>query len=103
MEPQPAIAEVPRLPDHSRQLLNGKIVLTRPGVDDGQVSHHVSSSKRVLRDRKQLNSASAFANRLFFATDTSVNHPKHAKRFSVVRLLTHHFLKDGAGGCERST
>src|SRR5438105_3379423 len=103
MQLQSTIAEVSRLLDHSRQLLNRKIVLTRPSVNDGQVSHHVSSSKRVLCDREQFDSASPLANRLFFATETSVNHPKYAKRLRIARLLTHHLLDFGAGGHERGT
>src|SRR5262249_20897095 len=48
------------------QLLEGKILLTSPCINEGQVFDQQSALYRIFADRQQLNRAPAFADRVLF-------------------------------------
>src|SRR5206468_13082904 len=75
-----------------RQLLQGELLLAGPGGDDGEIDKHSASIHGISFHREKLDRAPAFAQCLFFASESGVNQAQHAERRTIIRLRLYDLL-----------
>src|SRR5262249_31869633 len=79
-------------------LLDRKIFLSCPRVDNAEILHYVGTVKCVLSQRAQFAGPTTLTNRVLFSPQTGVNQTEHAERRPVIRLFTHIALGFGTRG-----
>jgi hypothetical protein len=75
------------------QSLDSAIFLSCPSVDHGKISHERCAFDRVFANRRQLNCAFAFANRILRVPEYGINHTKRAKSSGIIGLIAYGLLK----------
>src|SRR6266480_2588558 len=104
MELEKAIAEGVRNALQRRDLFDGAIFLTGPGIDLRQINGYVRAVDSVFGDWQQFTAATSLSKCLFFPLEAGVDHAQQAERGREVGLLFHslsHFFARGSKGGSR--
>ena len=78
------------------KVLQGELFFAYPCGDNGRIVDHDGSVNRILFERRQLDSTSAFAQRVLLSAKTGIDQGKNTKRRSIIRLRLHDLLLFGA-------
>src|ERR1700746_414823 len=85
----------------SGESLDGEIFFTSPCINHGEISNQRRALDRVFANRRQLDCAFAFANRVLLIPEYGINDTKRAKCSRIIRLLLYRLAKFVSRAVER--
>src|SRR5436190_11866223 len=102
METQVAVADVAaRQVRRFSQSLDSPIFVARPGINHSEISDQRCAFNHVFANRRQLDRAFAFPNRVLLIPEYGVHHTKRAKCSRKIRLVVYRLSKFVSRAVER--
>src|SRR5439155_26853999 len=102
MQTQIAVADMAARPVRClSQSLDGAIFFTSPCINHGEISDQRCPLNGVFANRRQLDCAFAFANRVLLIPEYGINDSERAERSRIIGLVLYHLAKFVSCAVER--